>query len=41
VHKSFLRDERNERAEMFIKPDMLDKDYLFIPINRKYSRNYI
>ena len=35
VSFSSFRAERNKRAEMFIKPDVLDQEYLFIPINRK------
>ena len=33
--KKISRSKRNERAEMFFKPQLLEKDYLFIPINRK------
>ena len=30
-----LRHKRNEWAEMFFKPELLEQDYIFFPINRR------
>ena len=31
------RNERNTKAEVFFKPGIWSEDYIFIPINRRYS----
>ncbi|CAB4014471.1 Hypothetical predicted protein [Paramuricea clavata] len=33
------REQRNKQAEQFVSPDMLEKDYIFIPINRRSGVN--